>query len=882
MKKIFEFLSILWVVIIFASSVLLELLPNRSVITNNWNYLIGNTSNFSDNQIVYPGGENSSVWESDSVSVSKTIDGTDKEDFFNIDLQVKTKAPVNEYLDNEAVAVVIVMDLSNTMTAAIDGSSTDYSNSKAYKATLAAQSFVQQFYNGSTDYPNNVIGAVGFNTSGINLVEMTNLNNQVKVNSFNTTLDTGVRSVVQQKNYNTSEKRYTNIEAGLKMARMMLNSCPQKHKFIIFLSDGLPTTYTTSNSETNYTGKAVKSLTDGINKNRLLEYGGNYSDTGARRAREVAMDLKSNGVKIYSIGVGLSTFKGTASSTLSGVPFGEEDVYQNLNGEKFIMNQLARSVIGGVSTVENSFSNITGGSTGLSKWNTYKDRIYNLNWEIKNNYNPDTMGTTPKYVLSLNPPSSQPPLFENWLQYGIGSGYYYDVTNSDGLTNAINDIYSDLDTNILSKRTTLWTTSDPMSTYDGDTLKEYIEFIGFFNQSGELVESLTGTSGENNTNTATLDRSNIQDGTINWDLKNSGYSIVRENDEDIYVYKLRYQVRLKTDKQGFIKEIPYDSNGTTTLTYVIEENGITSDIKTLDYSIPQVKGFLTDIKIKKTVTGLAPGFTFTNEYANFEFTVNFVRTDGKPVDNEFTYDKYDSNGNIISQNQPISDGETFTLSDGQYVIIHNLFHDINWSVSETIKDGFVSTITSGNSNGITVSTVPLSEVEYNNKAYHLRMKKVDDISNDPIEGVKFSLYESYQNGKFSDIVTNVNGVLLQNLLTDENGMIDFGNLSFPPNESKTYYLVEEDTIDKYNLLDNYVEIVVDSSGILARYEDSNLQISKSGNTFEVIVPNAKGIDLPETGGGGNLLFIFVGIVLVVCSGISYLLEKIYIKRKGER
>ena len=871
-KKAFHVLHIFLLINIFMVFVLVESLPKTYVLTNNSNYLLGNTLNFSDNQIIYPGGENLSALQSDSVSVSKTIDGTDKEDFFNITLQVKTEGPVNEYLDNEAVAVVIVMDLSNTMTAAIDGSSTNYNNSKAYKATAAAKSFVQQFYNGSTDYPNNVIGAVGFNTSGINLVGMTNLNTQDKVNSFNSKLDTGVRNVVQQSNYNTSKERFTNIESGLKMARTMLNDCPQKHKFIIFLSDGLPTTYTKKTGATDYVGVYTDTLTDGLNKGRTLA-SANYSDKGAKRARQVAMNLKSNGVKIYSIGVGLNTFQGTPSSTLSGVPFGRENVYQHLNGEKFIMNQLARSVIGGVSTIENDFSNITSGNTGSSRWNTYKDRIYDLKWEIRNNYNPATMGTTPIYDFSEKPPATQPPLFENWLQYGIGSGYYYDVTNSDGLTNAINDIYSDLNTNVLSKRTTLWTTSDPMSTYDGDILKEYIEFRGFFNQNGELVQSLTGTAGENGTNTAMLDRTKMQDGIINWDLKNSGYSIIRENNKDIYIYELKYQVRLKTDKQGFIKEVPYDSNGTTTLTYVVEKNGTTSDIKTIDYPIPQVKGFLTDIKIKKTVEGLAPGFTFTNEYSNFEFKVNFVRTNNEPVTNKFTYDKYDANGNVVSQNQIISDGGTFTLSDGEYVIIHNLFHDINWSVSEIDKDGFVSTITSGNPSGTTISTVALSEVEYNNKAYHLKMKKVDDATRDPLEGVKFSLYASYQNGKFSDIVTNMNGVLLQNLLTDEGGMIDFGNLSFPPNGSKTYYLVEEDTIDKYNLLNNYVGITVDNNGITAKYENSDLEISHSGNTFEVIIPNAKGIDFPETGGNGNLLFILIGIMLLVFSSISFFVRK---------
>ena len=875
-KNRINYLSILMAIMIFTFlSIINAMFFNISTyVINNNHYLLGNTTNLSDNQIVDPGGVNNSKWSTDFVSVSKTIDGTDTEDYFDITLQVKTKKPVIEYLEDEAVAVVIVMDLSNSMNSSVAGSSSSYDNSKAKKASDAAGSFVQQFYDGSTDYPNNAIGAVGFNTNGISLVGMTNLPDQESVNTFNTTLSNGVRGVVRASGYDNSSTRFTNIEAGLKMARTMLESCTQKHKYIILFSDGLPTTYTTSTSSTNYTGYNPTSLKDGFNKNRSLS-SGNYSDTGAKRAREVAMDLKNNGVTIYSIGVGLSTFKGSVNSN---IPFGSSSTYTNLNGEKMLMNQLGRSVVDGTSTVENTFGNITDGKTNKNRWNEHKAEIYALDWEIRNNYNPENMATIHQYVLSETPPSGQPALFENWLKYGIGSGFYYDVNNNDGLSEAIDDIYSQLDTNVLSRRTTLWVTDDPMSTYESEALKEYIEFYGFFNSSGGLVNSLTGTHGVNNTNTASLDRTNMSEGVIKWDLKNSGYSVV---DDDIYVYELKYRVRLKTDKQGFIKDVPYDSNGTTTLTYVIEENGTVSDPKTLNYPIPKVKGFLTDIKIKKTVSGLASGFSFTDENSNFEFVVSFKRQDNTEVENTFTYDKYDSSGDVISQNQSITSGGTFVLSDGQYVVIHNLFHDINWTVSESGKAGFVSSITNGNSSGTTVSSVPLTEVEYNNKAYQLKINKVDKDTSNPLEGVRFSLYSSYQDGVFSGLVTNMNGVLLKDLLTDANGIIDFGNLSFELGGSTTYYLVEEDTIDKYNILDNYVEIIVSESGIVAKYNNEPLQMTQTGSVFEVTVPNAKGIDLPLTGGRGTLIFKLLGFIIIMISLINYKFNNIKEKEKNK-
>ena len=46
-----------------------------------------------------------------------------------------------------------------------------------------------------------------------------------------------------------------------------------------------------------------------------------------------------------------------------------------------------------------------------------------------------------------------------------------------------------------------------------------------------------------------------------------------------------------------------------------------------------------------------------------------------------------------------------------------------------------------------------------------------------------------------------------------------------------------------------------------------------GSMFEVTVPNAKGIDLPETGGSGNLLFTLIGVLAILLSSIGYTINK---------
>ena len=68
----------------------------------------------SQKQIVQPGGSSGSL-EEDGVEISKTITPTGNENVFDIDLQVKTTQDISEIYGTPDAAVVIVMDISNTM-----------------------------------------------------------------------------------------------------------------------------------------------------------------------------------------------------------------------------------------------------------------------------------------------------------------------------------------------------------------------------------------------------------------------------------------------------------------------------------------------------------------------------------------------------------------------------------------------------------------------------------------------------------------------------------------------------------------------------------------------------------------------------------------------
>ena len=60
---------------------------------------------------------------------------------------------------------------------------------------------------------------------------------------------------------------------------------------------------------------------------------------------------------------------------------------------------------------------------------------------------------------------------------------------------------------------------------------------------------------------------------------------------------------------------------------------------------------------------------------------------------------------------------------------------------------------------------------------------------------------------------------------------------------------------------------------MRRYNDEDMTLIHNGSMFEVTVPNAMGIDLPETGGIGNLFFIIIGVLTMLFSGIAYTINK---------
>lgn len=241
------------------------------------------------NQIVKEGGSNSN--EEDGVSVSKNIYPTELENYFDIILTVQTK---NKAVDPD-LAVVIVMDISNTMNQTLGGGKTRLDAAKEASNNFI-DSFAARSQNSSIDRK---LGFVAFNSDSYQIFGLQDCNESNK-ETLKTKITNGInKNIVNE--VAPHNKRFTNIEAGLKRAKAMLDKSSASKKYILFLSDGFPTTYIEHDyvGYDTYDGNRFKDRV----LNKPCSYGTSYSDEAAIRARKMATTIKDSGIGIYSVGV---------------------------------------------------------------------------------------------------------------------------------------------------------------------------------------------------------------------------------------------------------------------------------------------------------------------------------------------------------------------------------------------------------------------------------------------------------------------------------------------------------------------------------------------------------------------------------------------------
>ena len=392
-------------------------------------------------QVVQSGGSNTSK-ESDQVSVSKTLDATDIENVFDITLTVQTKAKVSEVEKVQPLDVVIVMDISNTMKSTFSGDTNG--NKRCDVAVAAASNFIRQFQKASENViGDRRIGLVLFNTGLVNGFELQTCRTAAQADSMINTMTNVVNSFRDDENYKIADtergrQRFTNMETGIVKAQQMLEAGNSPNKYMIFLTDGFPTTwglpgnsFTTNTTSTNgiepYDSKGKiminRTITDsnGNVRNLPCSYGTSYSDTAAHWAEQHAAEARAAGIKIFAIGVDVA---GQSIRTYEG-----QDE-SNKNNDFSVMETIGNSQ--------------------------------------------PTWRKTGKYVIDDDLGGG----FTGWLENYIssGPGYYFDSDKSSEMHDAFQTIFEAIKTQTEHAVSASWVAEDPITSGGSN---DYIEFIRF-------------------------------------------------------------------------------------------------------------------------------------------------------------------------------------------------------------------------------------------------------------------------------------------------------------------------------------------------------------------------------------------------------------------
>lgn len=769
--------------------ILILLVCTVNVMAINSNVLTG------FNQVVNQGGQNTS---NDGVSVSKVIEETDMENYFDITLKVSTQTKIEEILKDQDLAIVIVMDISNTMNE-LDVTSGNMTISRLSAAQDAASRFIDDFAEYSSDADAiRQLGFVAFNTDAHQIFSLQNCNNQTTAESLKNQMINGTNNIALANGYEASPSRFTNIEGGLKRANDILNSSQVQNKYIIFISDGFPTTYLQRNSYNGYntymSGNNFTASTEGVfyNEftNEICHYGTNYSDEGARRAATISNTIKSSGTKIFSIGISISDSRD--------------------------INQFLTYTI----DVDKEKYNQNGG------------------FEIGNN------GAE----------------YKNWLRNSIGSNSYYDVTDANQMFEAYAEIFEQVKESSEEAAEAAWVVEDPMGSNNGNP---NIEFVGLYddtNSDDNLQDSLTNGN-HNQSDTAT-----IANNKISWNLKNSSYTTSTINGITTYTYEIKYRVRLKNEMDSFDLDTIYNTNDTTTLTYVVRNNGVLSEEKTINFSLPTVVGYLGDLTFTKKSSfdnSNLQGAKFTLVHDENCECRNEKR---HPSDTDLTYEATsDGNGTVIFKNIP----------SGHKYILKEIEANDGYELS---KDTYNIEVSYGKVTGGPEDMIFINEI----KTTDLEITKLVTGNSGSSGSFEFQLEVNYNGkkltGEYPYVITGND---------EQKGKINLneGIIYLKNNETikisglpvNATYTITEKTTDGYEVSYELNSNKAELGNIVTCDSSNKCALNEDGNTVKFI--NKAGYLLPATGSSAMLIMIIIGSILLIIP-IIYIGYSFYKKKNA--
>ncbi len=279
-------------------------------------------------------------------------------------------------------------------------------------------------------------------------------------------------------------------------------------------------------------------------------------------------------------------------------------------------------------------------------------------------------------------------------------------------------------------------------------------------------------------------------------------------------------------------------------------------------------------KLTYTITGKVPS---TKGYDEFTYQVTDTMTEG------LTYNK---DVKVTIGGTDVTAAATITNSENGFVASVNMMHyqdqidkPVVITYTATVNEKAIQSDKETNTATLKYSNDPANKDSFKESSVKVEVfsfnivinKYATGNENTKLEGAKFVLKNN--DGKYYKCDTATKAVswvddksAATEVSTDANGAARFDGL-----QAGTYSLEETVAPAGYNQLTKDITIVLDKSG--SATIDGAASAPGADHSLTTGVANSTGTVLPETGGTGIVIFVALGALAVICSGVFLVTNK---------
>lgn len=280
-------------------------------------------------------------------------------------------------------------------------------------------------------------------------------------------------------------------------------------------------------------------------------------------------------------------------------------------------------------------------------------------------------------------------------------------------------------------------------------------------------------------------------------------------------------------------------------------------------------------KLTYTITGKVPS---TKGYTEYTYQVTDTMTEGLTFNKDVT---------VTIDGTDVTADATITNNDNGFVASVNMMNyqdkidaTVLITYTATVNENAIQRDKETNTAKLKYSNNPAdkdsfkesSEVEVDVFSFNIVINKyATGHESTKLEGAKFVLKNSEDKYyKYDATAKKVTWVDAKDdateVITDVNGAARFDGL-----QAGTYKLEETAAPAGYNQLTEDITIVLDKSG--SATIDGAASTPGAAHSLTTGVANSTGTMLPETGGTGTVIFVTLGTLAVICSGVFLVTNK---------